>query len=190
MAIGSTVHGEGWRRVPLERIRLGFTPPFSGQLGLHDSSRSMIALSLRRLWQGDFFPIIVPVVLVIVSSLSCAPKARWQPTQMRPERFQERKSPARATVVLVTGESLLVEKPVLSHDSLLGAWPHGSRRNSVPAHRRSDGDSTGRYAVPTSEISAILVDQEPAPGAGGVIFVLVWTAAAVMGVFLFPLGIP
>ena len=137
-----------------------------------------------------FSPIVVPVVLVIVSSLSCAPKARWQPTQMRPERFQEGKSPARATVVLVTGESLLVEKPVLSHDSLLWAWPHGSRRNSVPAHRRSDGDSTGRYAVPTSEINAILVEQEPALGAAGAIFVLVWTAAAVLGVFLLPRGIP
>lgn len=34
MIIGSTVHREGWRRVPLDRIRVGFTPPFSGQLGL------------------------------------------------------------------------------------------------------------------------------------------------------------
>jgi hypothetical protein len=123
------------------------------------------------------------LALMIASSLSCAPEANWTPTELQPERFQQGRSPSRATVVLLTGESLLVQKPVLSHDSLTWVWPYGS-------HRRSAIDSTERCVVPTSEIKAILVENEPPLGAGGVIFVLVWTAAGVMGVFLIRQGIP
>ena len=130
------------------------------------------------------------LALMIVSLLSCAPKASWKPTQLQPESFHEGKWPARATVVLVTGESLLVEKPVLSRDSLIWVRPHGSRQTGVSVDRRSDGDSNERYAVPTSAIKAILIKQEPSLGAGRVIFVLVWTTAAVMGVLLLRHGIP
>ena len=140
--------------------------------------------------RGFFSPRRIPFALMVVWSLSCAPQASWRPTQSQPESFHEGKWPARATVVLVTGESLLVEKPVLSHDSLIWVWPHGSRRTGFSVDRRSDADSNERYAVPTSAVKAILVEQDPSLGAGHVIFILVWTTAAVVGVLLIRQGIP
>ena len=126
---------------------------------------------------------------MVAWSLSCAPPASWKPTQLQRESFQGGVSPARATLVLVTGESLLVEKPVVSHDSLICVWPHGSRRRGLSLDRPDDGDSTERHSVATSHVKAIVVEREPAPGAGGVIFVLGWTAAVVMGVLLIRQGI-
>jgi hypothetical protein len=123
--------------------------------------------------------------LAAIFVIGCSPPATWRKVEVQPAKLGLRDSPACAEIILATGESLLVESPMISHDTLRWRWP---TQMPVDTNRIADlvpGDSAGRYAIPLTQVKAVLVQYDGGLGAGGVVMAVVWTIAASVAVLFF-----